>query len=109
LYCRDIGFTQHVPQEHSVPERDYRQFSGVPKGDLSDDLMKKMNEYGWAVEVTKLPKKVWISYDDRVEFDNEKDYNAFNEEQLRREEQEREEKEKELWEEEYYRRRHDPY
>lgn len=48
-------------------------FQVPPKG---TSAMKKMNEYGWAVEVTKLPKKVWISYDDRAEFDNEEDYNA---------------------------------
>jgi hypothetical protein len=26
--------------------------------DLSDDLMKKIRDYGWIIEVTKLPKKV---------------------------------------------------
>jgi hypothetical protein len=30
--------------------------------DLSD-LMKRMRNCGWTVEVTKLPKKVWISND----------------------------------------------
>lgn len=78
-----------------------------PKEDRSDDLMKKMNDYGWAA--TKLPRKVWISYDDRVEFNNEEECNAYNNEQFRREEQEEEEKEKESWLEECYRRRRDPY
>jgi hypothetical protein len=84
-------------------------FQVYPEGDASNDLMKKMNNYGWAVNVTKLPKKVWISCDDRVEFDNEEDCNAYNEEQFRREEERREEEEKELWLDEYYRRRRDPY
>ncbi|SRR6266536_1860572 len=81
-------------------------FKVYPEGDPSDDLTKKIHDYGWTVKVTELPKKVWISYDDRVEFDNEEDCDAYNNEQFRREE---EEKEKELWLEEYYRRRRDPY
>jgi len=84
-------------------------FEVYPQQDPSDDLMKKMHDYGGTVKATKLPKKVWISNDDRVEFDNEEDCNAYNNEQFRREEKEEEEKEKELWLEEYYRRRHDPY
>ncbi|MCJ1257758.1 hypothetical protein MMC24_005584 [Lignoscripta atroalba] len=35
--------------------------------DLSDE-MKKVRDCGWTVEITKLPKKVWTSIDDRVEF-----------------------------------------
>ncbi|KAH9204284.1 hypothetical protein DL95DRAFT_418370 [Leptodontidium sp. 2 PMI_412] len=53
--------------------------------DLSDDRMKKIRDRGWTVEVTKLPKKVWISIDDQVEFDNEEDCEAYNEEWHRRE------------------------
>jgi len=47
--------------------------------DLSDDLMKKVRDCGWTVEVTKLevPKKVWIYDEGRFEFDNEEDYNAY--------------------------------
>ena len=68
-----------------------------------------MHGYGWTVKVAKLPKKVWISNDDRVEFDNEEDCNAYNNnEQFRREEEE-EKKENQLWLEEYSRRRRDPY
>jgi hypothetical protein len=71
--------------------------------------MKKMRECGWTVQITKLPKKVWISDDDRVEFDNEEDCNAYNREQLRLDWQREQEQEDEWWTEEYYRRRRDPY
>jgi hypothetical protein len=37
---------------------------------LISDGMKKMRDCRWTIEVTKLPKKVWISDDDRLEFDN---------------------------------------
>ncbi len=84
-------------------------FKVYPEGDPSDDLTKKIHDYGWTVKVTKLPKKVWISNDDRVEFDNEEDCNAYDNEQFREEQEREEEKEKELWLEEYYRRRRDPY
>ena len=77
-----------------------------PEEDPGDDLTKKIHDHGWTVKVTKLPKKVWISYDDRVEFDNEEDCNAYDNEQFRREE---EREGKEWWLEEYYHRRHDPY
>ena len=62
-----------------------------------------------AVTVTMLLKKVWISYNDWVEFNNEEECNVYNNEQFWREEQEEEEKEKESWLEEYYCRRRDPY
>ncbi|OBT46512.1 hypothetical protein VE00_03338 [Pseudogymnoascus sp. WSF 3629] len=48
--------------------------------DISD-LIKKMRDYRWTVVFTKLPKYVWISYDNRVEFDNEDDWNRYNNEQ----------------------------
>jgi hypothetical protein len=76
--------------------------------DLSDYRIK-MRDHGWTVEVTKLPKKVWISDNDRVEFDNEEDCDAYNHEQLLREWQREQEEEDKQWTEEYYRRRHDPY
>ena len=66
-----------------------------PERDSSDDLTKTIHGYGWTVKVTELPKKVWISNDDRVEFDNEDDCNVYNNEQFRREVEE-EEKENEL-------------
>ena len=72
---------------------------------LSDDRMK-MRDRGWTVEVTKLPKKIWISDNDRFEFDNEEDCNAYNDELDWQREREEEE---EWWTEEYYRRRRDPY
>lgn len=83
-------------------------FQEYSEEDLSDDRVK-MRDRGWTVEVTKLPKKVWISIDDRVEFDNEEECNAYDEEWHRREWQREQEKEDEWWEEEYYYRRRDPY
>jgi hypothetical protein len=76
--------------------------------DLSDHR-KKMRDCGWTVEVTKFPKKVWISDNDRVEFDNEEDCNAYNVEMLLFDLQREQEEEDERWREEYYRRRRDPY
>ncbi|CZR68828.1 uncharacterized protein PAC_18728 [Phialocephala subalpina] len=84
-------------------------FQVYSEEDLSDDRMKKIRDRGWAVEVTKLPKQIWISIDDRVQFDNREDCDAYDEEQLHFEWQREQEKEDELWEEEYYRRRRDPY
>ncbi|RDL35191.1 Uncharacterized protein BP5553_07122 [Venustampulla echinocandica] len=84
-------------------------FQVYSEEDLSDDRMKKIRDRGWAIEVTKLPKPIWISIDDRVEFDNKEDCDAYNEEQLQFECQREQEKEDERWEEEYYRRRRDPY
>ncbi len=72
--------------------------------DSSDDSAETMRGYEWTVKVIEVPK-VWISHDDRVEFDKEEDWNAYNDEQDRRELQ----KEKEEEEEECYRRRRDPY
>ncbi|KAF2804520.1 uncharacterized protein BDZ99DRAFT_525357 [Mytilinidion resinicola] len=71
-------------------------FEEYPEDDPSDGLTKKMRDIGWTVRITRLPKRVWISIDDRVEFDNE-------------EVEMEEETEKEQWLDEYYRRRHDPY
>lgn len=67
-------------------------FEVYPEEDSGDDLTKIIHGYRWIIKVTELPKKVWISGDDRVEFNNEDDYNAYNNEQFRREE----EKENEL-------------
>jgi len=84
-------------------------FKVYPEQDPSDDLTKKMHDNGWTVSVTKLPKKKWISMDDRVEFDNEEDCQAYDNEQFLIDERERQREEKEQWLEEYYRRRRDPY
>ena len=84
-------------------------FEVYSKRDSSDDLTKAINGYGWTVKVTELPKKVWTSNDDRVEFDNEEDCDAYNNVQFRREVEEEKKKENELWLEEYYDRRRDPY
>ncbi|KAG4430265.1 hypothetical protein IFR05_014261 [Cadophora sp. M221] len=77
--------------------------------DLSDDRMKKIRDRGWTVGVTNIPKKVWITIDDRVQFDNKEDCEAYDEEWHRREWQREQEQEAEWWTEEYYRRRRDPY
>jgi hypothetical protein len=83
-------------------------FQVYSEEDLSDGRMK-MRDRGWTIEITKLPPKRWISEDDMVEFDNEEDCDAYDEECRRREWQREQEREDEQWEEEYYRRRHDPY
>jgi hypothetical protein len=54
-------------------------FQVYSEEDLSDNQMK-IRDRGWTVEVTKLPKKTWISINDRVKFDNEEDCDAYNEE-----------------------------
>ena len=61
-----------------------------PQQDSSDGLTKTMRGYGWTVKVAKLPKKVWISRDGRVESDNEENCNVYIDEHLRREEEEEE-------------------
>jgi hypothetical protein len=45
--------------------------------DLSDNLMKKMRDCGWTVEIIKLPKKVWICHKAGLEFDNKEDYEEY--------------------------------
>jgi len=62
--------------------------------DLSYTNRINMRDRGWTVKVTKL-RKIWISDDDRVEFDNEEDCNAYNYEQCRLDWQREEKKEKE--------------
>ncbi len=84
-------------------------FKAHPEEDPSDDLTRKMHDYGWTVKVTKLPKRVWYSEDDRVEFDNPEDCRAYDHEQLRIDEQKRQREEEEQWVEDYYERRRDPY
>jgi hypothetical protein len=84
-------------------------FEVYPEDDPGDDLTEKMHGYGWTVSVTRLPKKRWISMDDRVEFDNEEDCLAYDNEQFLIEERIRQREADEQWVEEYYRRRHDPY
>lgn len=58
----------------------------------------------WTVEVTILPPKVWISNNKRVEFDNEEDCDAYNNEQLLLDMQRERDQEDERWKEEYDRR-----
>ena len=82
-------------------------FKVYPPRDPSDDITI-MRSYGWTGAATELPK-VWISNDDRAEFDNEKDCDACNNVQFRREVDEEERREKDLWLEEYYRRGREPY
>lgn len=46
------------------------------------DYRIKIRDRGWTVKVIKLPKKVWISNDDRVEFDKGEDCDIYNHNQL---------------------------
>lgn len=71
-------------------------------------MAKKLYDIGWSIIITRLLKRMWISDDDRVEFENEADCIAYNNEQYQREMEMEEQKEEEEWLEEYYRRRHDP-
>lgn len=79
--------------------------------ELSENLMKKVGGLGWRPRIMNLemPKEKWISADDRVEFDNEEDCLAYDEEQFRLEMQREQEEEDRQWLEEYHRRRRDPY
>jgi hypothetical protein len=65
---------------------------------LSDDLRKKMRDWGWTIKVTKLEES-WYSREE----DEYADYESYLE--MEREQ----ERENEVWVEEYYRRRCDPY
>ena len=81
-------------------------FQVYPLDDPSDDVKQEIHKYGWIIVVTKLPAKVWVSINDRVEFDTEGDCNAYNNEQFRAEWEVEEEM---MWLQEYRRRRNDPY
>jgi len=98
----------HLRSIHSLKDI-IVNFEEYPECDPSDDLTKKMRDLEWTIMITRLPKRVWISCDGRVEFDNEEDCNVYNSEQLRIELEMEEEREREEWREEYYRRRRDPY
>jgi hypothetical protein len=65
------------------------------------DSLRQLYSRGWAVNITKVPpvKEVWISPDDRFEFDNEDDYNDYMTEWNRLDQEQDEE-----WAE-YYRQR----
>ncbi|KAI9888731.1 MAG: hypothetical protein M1814_006463 [Vezdaea aestivalis] len=83
-------------------------FEVYPTG-LDDDAKNAMQRLEWNIKLTELPKKTWLSDDDRVEFDNEDDLKAYNKKYWKEEEKRRVAKEKESWLEEYYSRRRDPY
>ena len=53
-------------------------FKLYPEHSLSDDLRKEMHDYGWTIRVTQLPQRTWISRDSMVEFDNEEDCDAYD-------------------------------
>ncbi|KAL7927172.1 hypothetical protein ACQKWADRAFT_279718 [Trichoderma austrokoningii] len=74
-----------------------------------ESLMQKMPSIKWVIELTKVPPRIWISDDGRVEFDNEEDCLAYDEEMQSMEQEREERRREEEWEEEYYRRRNDPY
>lgn len=84
-------------------------FEEYPEHNPSDDLLNTMRKFGWTVEITRLPKRTWISYDDQVEFDNEEDCNAYDNERSRWEIEMEEEIEEKMWLEDYHERRRDPY
>jgi hypothetical protein len=84
-------------------------FEEYPGCDPGDFLTKRMHDMGWTIEIIRLPKRVWLSCDDRVEFDNEEDCNEYNNEWFREEEEREKKRENEQWLEEYWRRRDDPY
>ncbi|CAH0045752.1 unnamed protein product [Clonostachys solani] len=63
-------------------------------------LRHRVPSIKWLIELRKLPPRIWISADDRVEYE---------EEVIRREQERFEREEDEQWLEEYYRRRNDPY
>lgn len=70
---------------------------------------KNTRDLGWVVRVTRLPKRVWISNDGQVEFENEEVCYAYDGELLRRHEEMDKKLGNELWLEEHYERRNDPY
>jgi hypothetical protein len=51
---RCARFAQHAPQGYCVTKEIVVNVQGYGKEDLSDNLMKKMRDYGWTVKVTKL-------------------------------------------------------
>ena len=63
--------------------------------DSSNELTKKMHEYGWTVKFTEVPKITWISVDGRFEFDNEEDWQAYENEQFLIGERQRQQEEEE--------------
>ncbi len=99
LYLLDTHF-KNIPSLKEI----VINFEVFPEEDPSDDLTKKIHDYGWTIKVTK-----WISLDDRDEFDNEEDCQAYNDEQFLISERQRQREEEEQWLEEYHERRRDPY
>ena len=97
----------HLRNIHSLKEI-VINFEVYPEQDPSGDLTK-MHDYGWTIKVTNLLTKTWISEDERVEFDNWEECQAYDEEQLLIGERQRQREEEEQWLEEYHRRRNDPY
>ncbi|KAI0096610.1 hypothetical protein GGR51DRAFT_26726 [Nemania sp. FL0031] len=72
-------------------------------------LIRRVPSSKWCIELKDMGKRIWISDDDRCEFDNYEDCERYNDE-MDKEELEREEEEEERqWQEEYIRRRNDPY
>ena len=72
-------------------------FEVYPKQDPNDDLTRNMHDYGWTVKVTKIPKRKWISLDDRVKSDNEEDCQANGNEQFLIDEREGQQEEEEQY------------
>ena len=62
----------------------------------SNNLKKMMSNIGWTVTVTMRPKRVWISLDDRIEFEEQSGRDAYDDEYFRREE-DGEDEDEEWW------------
>lgn len=90
LYLLDTHF-KNVPSLREI----VINFEVYPEQDPGDNLTKKMYDYGWTVKVTELPKRIWISLDDRVEFDNEEDCQVYNNKQFLIDERKRQREEEE--------------
>lgn len=82
----------------------------IDEQDMADceSLVQMMPSSKWCIKLIKVPPRIWISDDDRVEFDNYEDLCEYNDELHRVETKREEQREQEEWEEEYWRRRHDP-
>ncbi|KAJ8131808.1 hypothetical protein O1611_g1813 [Lasiodiplodia mahajangana] len=84
---------------------------GIDEEDIAgrERLMQRMPSPKWCIELKDMGRKIWISIDDRCEFDNYEDCQRYDDEYYIEEMKREEEKEEEAWRDEYIRRRNDPY
>lgn len=78
-------------------------FKVYPKQDPGDNLTKKIYNYGQTIKVIELPKRIQISLDNQVKFNNKEDCQVYNNKQFLINKRKRQQKEKEQQLEEYYR------